>query len=561
MDPITFAQVLVRRWVLLALFGLAGLGVGYYLATSTPPHYVSTVSLQLNPSGRSPFLPYANPDSTSVGVSPVTGLAASYREVLRSRAFGELVVQQLQLPIAPESIGYAVSTQLVPNTNILKLNVVWDNPSDAQQLAKAVADIFIVENQRRQQTQPGTQAQLANLEQSASDIQDRIGPLHQQQQRLNDTIARGDLSRLTELSGVEDRLSALETSHANLLVEISRIRSSFDTAVILDGPTGAAPLDTTPLVQALVFGLLGGLGVAVGLILLLEYLADAVRTRRDVVQVAGVAPLARIRHSSTRPWRRSGRNSGLVMLRAAPSSAAEAFRSLRASLRLAAPAGTLSSLVITSAGPREGKTFVACNLAVALAQSGKRVLLVDADLRRPMVHTWFGVANQRGFAEVLMESDGRPAESAEMPGVIASGLDNLWLLPAGNLPVNPGELLGSEALPRVMDRLRQLWDTVVFDSAPVGPVADTLLLTHQASGSVVVARCGRTRRTALHGALAALSGTGRPVFGVVLNDERPSPLARFSRFDYYHHGYWSEALPESGESDTRLKALHNGVSD
>jgi capsular exopolysaccharide synthesis family protein len=559
MDPITFAQTLLRRWLLLILFGAAGLGIGYYLATSTPPHYISTVSLQLNPSGRSPFLPYANPDSTSIGVSPVTGLAASYREVLRSRAFGELVVQQLQLPIAPESIGYAVSTGLVPNTNILKLNVVWDNPSDAQQLAKSVADIFIAENLRRQQTQ--SQSQLANLEQSASDTQDRIGPLQDQQQRLNDSVSRGDLSRLSELTSVDDRLSALETSHANLLVEISRIRSSFDTASLLDGPTAAAPLDTTPLVQALVFGLLGGLGFAIGLILLLEYLADAVRTRRDVVQVAGVPPLARVRHSNTKQWRRSPRHKGLVMLQNAPSSAAEAFRSLRASLRLAAPARTLNSLVITSAGPREGKTFVACNLAVALAQTGKRVLLVDADLRRPMVHTWFGVANQRGFADMLTDTGGRPARPAEMPGVIASGLDNLWLLPAGSVPVNPGELLGSEALPRVMDTLRQLWDTVVFDSAPVGPVADTLLLTHQASGSVVVARCGRTRRTALQGALAALSGTGRPVFGVVLNDERPSPLARFSRFDYYHHGYWSEVLPDSAESDTRMKVLHNGVSD
>ncbi|MDQ6670035.1 MAG: polysaccharide biosynthesis tyrosine autokinase [Chloroflexota bacterium] len=560
MDPITFAQILLRRWWLLALFTVAGLGVAYNLATRTPPQYVSTMSLQLNPSGRSPFLPYASPDSTSVGVSPVTGVAASYREVLRSRAFGELVVQQLQLPIPPEAIGYAISTQLVPNTNILKLNVVWNNPSDAQQLAKAIAEIFIVENQRRQQTMPGTQAQLANLEQSASDIQDRIGPLQQQQQRLNDAIARGDLSRLTELTGVEDRLGALQTSHANLLVEISRIRSSFDTAVILDGPTGAAPVDTTPLTQALVFGLAGGLGLAIALTLLLEYLADAVRTRRDVVQMVGAPPLARVGHFRRPPWRRSPRHRGLVMLDKAPSSAAEAVRSLRASLRLATQARPLNSLVITSAGPREGKTFVASNLAIALAQSGRRVLLVDADLRRPVLHTWFGVSNQCGLADVLAQ----PGESAEVAGIIPSGLDNLWLLPAGNVARNPGELLSSDALPRLMERLGRAWDTVVFDSAPVGPLADTLLLSYHASGSILVARCGRTRRSALQGALAALSATARPVLGVVLNDERHGPLARFSRFDYYHHGYWSETLssPGSGadESDTRLHALHNGWS-
>jgi capsular exopolysaccharide synthesis family protein len=558
MDPITLAQLLLRRWWLLVLFSVAGLGIAYEVAAKTPPRYLATVSLQLNPSGRSPFLPYAS-DNTTIGVSPVTGVAASYREVLKSRAFGEVVVNQLQLKIPPESIGDAVTTALVPNTNIMKLNVVWDNPSDAQQLAKSVAEIFIVENQRRQQTQPGTQAQLSNLEQSASDIQDRLGPLLQQEQRLNDAAANGDLSHFTELAGIEDRLSALETSHANLLVEISRIRASFDTAVVIDGPTNAFPVDTTPLPQALIFGLAGGLGLALGLILVLEYLADAVRTRRDVVQVLGVPPLARVRHANTRRWRKSPWGRDLVMLQTSPSLAAEAFRSLRASLSLAIPAQSVNSLVVTSAGPREGKTFVACNLAIALAQSGRRVLLVDADLRRPSVHTWFGVANQRGFADVLAEEGGRPGKSAELAGMIASGIENLWLLPAGNAQTNPGELLGSAALPRVIDRLEHRWDSIIFDSAPVGPVSDTLLLAHQAGGSVLVARCGRTRRTTLQGARAALAATGRPVLGIVLNDERPSPLARFSRYDYYHHGYWTDV--PSGESDPRLQALANGASN
>jgi Mrp family chromosome partitioning ATPase len=127
------------------------------------------------------------------------------------------------------------------------------------------------------------------------------------------------------------------------------------------------------------------------------------------------------------------------------------------------------------------------------------------------------------------------------------------------LPFNPSELLGSDALARVLDRLGHHWDMVVLDSAPVGPAADTLLLAHEASASLLVARSGRTRRTTLHGALTALFGTGRPVLGVVLNDEHPSPLARFSRYDYYHHGYWSDV--SLAESDTRTLALRNGSSN
>jgi Mrp family chromosome partitioning ATPase len=207
---------------------------------------------------------------------------------------------------------------------------------------------------------------------------------------------------------------------------------------------------------------------------------------------------------------------------------------------LAKPHHAVRTLVVTSAAAREGKTFVACNLAIALAQSGKRVLLTDTDLRRPTVHSWFGVPNDRGFVDALLQDDEAARGRGDIAGAIASGVDNLWLLPAGNSPPNPAELLGSTALPRL-----------------IGPVADTLLVANQAHGSLLVARCGRTRRTALHGALSALSGTGRPVIGVVLNDERPDALARFSRYDYYHHGYWSDATIEP--SDRRTAALVNGT--
>ncbi|MBV9133573.1 MAG: hypothetical protein JO318_12800, partial [Chloroflexi bacterium] len=474
MDPITFAQTLLRRWWIVLLCAAGGLAVSYWLAIGTPPRYQSTVSLQLNPAGRSPFLPYSS-TGLDPSISPVMATAASYREVLRSRAFGELLVQQLQLPTSPEAVAGSIDTQLVPNTNILHLNVTWDNPSDAQQLAQRIAETFIVENQRRQQSQPVTQAQLADMEQSASNIEDRITPLQQQRQKLNQDVANGDLSHLADLSSLEDRLGALESSHANLLVEISRIRSSFDTAVIVDPATAAYPVSATPLSQALIFGLIGGLGVALGLILLLDYLEDAVRTRRDIIEATGVPPLGRVRHAGHRLWRRSPRHPGLVML-GSDSHAAEAFRSLRASLSLATSAHSIKSLAVTSAGAREGKTFVACNLAIALAQSGKRVLLVDADLRRPTVHHWLRVASQPGLVDALqMANSGADLSSAETPGVIATEVHNLWVLPAGTPPSNAGELLGSEALPGVLNHLSRLWDTVVLDSAPVGPVADTLL--------------------------------------------------------------------------------------
>src|SRR5215831_11333031 len=206
MDPISFSQMLLRRWWLLLSLSILGVAIAYYFETTTPTRYQSTVSLQLNPAANSSFLPYSA-DTTVSPSSPVVAQAASYQEVLRSRAFGSVVVQQLGLNLPADAIGGTISTQLVPNTNILHLSVTWDNPEDAQQLAQRIAEIFIAENQRRQQTQPGTQAQLAQMQQSAADIQSRIGPLQDQRDRLDDAVARGDLSRLSELTGLDSRLS------------------------------------------------------------------------------------------------------------------------------------------------------------------------------------------------------------------------------------------------------------------------------------------------------------------------------------------------------------------
>ncbi len=141
-----FANLLLRRWWLFALLGVVGLLTALAVTMSLPRRYQSTISLQLNPSARSAFLPYSADSPTS----PASALAASYSEVLRSRAFGEVVVRKLQLPVAPETVARSIESKLIPGTNILRVSVTWDHPQDAQQLAQSVAEIFIAENLQRQ---------------------------------------------------------------------------------------------------------------------------------------------------------------------------------------------------------------------------------------------------------------------------------------------------------------------------------------------------------------------------------------------------------------------------
>jgi non-specific protein-tyrosine kinase len=579
MEIIALAQALLRRWWLLAICAAIGLVAAFIWSSATPRRYESTVTLQLNPSARSALLPYTAEGS---GPNAVAGLAASYSEVLRSRTFGEIVVRELGLPVAPEAISGAISSRLTTGTNIFRLSFNWDRAEETQQLAQAVAEIFITENLRRQSA-PGGSQRLSEMEDTARRYQSRLDVMRRQRDEADQAISRGNVSRLSELESLDTRLTALETSYTSLLVEISRLRSGVDTASILDNAGAARAVGATSRPQALLFGLLGGLAVAVALAVFLNSLDDTLRTPQDVITHLGSAPLAVIGRIRTDKWDELLRGSRLVTLVAPRSGPAEAFRTLRANLRFAATEQPFRTLVVTSPSAHEGKTLVACNLAIAYAQAGERVLLIDADLRRPGVHNIFGIARQPGLVDALLDGTGlhktapggEPAlavasgssapgasavaqpSAAAIAGITRSSVDNLYILPAGAGLGDPSWLFGSHAVGHLIERLGSDWDLIVFDTAPVGPVADSLLLAAQVDATILVARAGETRPGALNAALESLRPAGRPVLGVVLNDLRPNLLDRYGSYGYhrYYYGYGQHAY---GESDGKGNTNSNG---
>ena len=216
----------------------------------------------------------------------------------------------------------------------------------------------------------------------------------------------------------------------------------------------------------------------------------------------------------------------LVSHRYPKSPAAEAFRTLRTSLAFASP-DPVRTLLVTSAGPEEGKSTVVSNLAVAMAQAGKRVLVVDADLRKPQQHRIFEVPNHRGLTNVLVgEADiGEVVTATPVPGVD--------LVSSGPIPPNPAELLDS-------DRARSLWPSlageyqcVLIDSPPLVAVADSVILSTQVEGVLVVVKAGVTRIDLLRESRALLEKAGARVLGAILNEVRHAP--RDYRYYYYYH--------------------------
>lgn len=290
-------------------------------------------------------------------------------------------------------------------------------------------------------------------------------------------------------------------------------------------------------------------GAALGLVLgvlaaLLAALADrTVRSRQDVEEVLGVPMLGFLPKITNRTIRNSAKyqygdtptnsepveNVDLVVHSHPTSMVAEMARGIRTNLLFMSPDTPFQMLMVTSASPREGKTFTAVSLATTLAHSGKRVLLVDGDLRRPRIHRVFRLRPPVGFTSVLID------EATLDDVILETGVPNLEVLPCGPVPPNPAELIHSQKAADILAELRRRYDRVIFDSPPINAVNDALALGAQLDGVVLVVRARQTRRDQAAMVVRQLKSLGSRVVGCVLNafDGRDdSPGYYYGRYDY-----------------------------
>lgn len=195
------------------------------------------------------------------------------------------------------------------------------------------------------------------------------------------------------------------------------------------------------------------------------------------------------------------------------SPISEAYRTLRTNLDFAGLAKTLKTLVVTSAGVNEGKSTTLANLAVVTAQAGRKVILVDADLRRPRLHQIFGLSNEQGLTTIMMDDSALAA-----PPLQETGVEGLWLLPSGPLPPNPAELMASRRMEEVIAALVERADQVFFDTPPVVAVTDAAVLATKVDGVLLVISAGKTRREYARTAVQRLQQINARLVGAVLTN-------------------------------------------
>lgn len=279
-------------------------------------------------------------------------------------------------------------------------------------------------------------------------------------------------------------------------------------------------------------GALIGLALGIGIAVLRETLDTRIRNERDVELITDAPIIGGIVFDP------KAKERPLIVHADPHSPRAESFRTLRTNLQFLEAGRATRAFVVTSSIESEGKSTTAANLAIALADAGARVLLVDADLRRPKVADYMGIEGAVGLTDLLI---GR----AELLDVVQRwGRNDLFVLPAGRIPPNPSELLGSAAMAATIEQLGRTFDVVLFDAPPLLPVTDAAVLARVVGGALVVVSAGRAHKAHLKGAIAALQNVEAAVSGIVITmlPTKGPDAYGYGRYGYgYGYGYAAEA--------------------
>lgn len=456
-------------------------------------------------------------------------LSKTYASIATKRPILDNVIEQLSLNVTAEELAQRVQADVPLDNTLFTISARDGDPVGASAIANALAEQLIAMSSAIQ----GREAEFqASIDTDLKATQAQINATQTQVEaltRLTDPTA----AQNAQLATLEGRLVTLRSTYATVLSFSSGNASNMLT-VIEPAVPPTAPISPRPLLNTLLAAVIGLL-LAAGVVAVLEFLDESIKDPIQLRAVAGLNTLGtigRMKGGATR-----SEIYRLAALLYPLSAAAEAYRALRTNIEFASVDAPIKTLLVTSSIPGEGKTVTAANLAVVFAQAGRRVLLVDADLRKPAVHVIFDLPNSHGLTsllrsdEVSIDAVARPTEQA-----------NLRVVTTGPLPPNPVELLGSQRMRVTVERLAAEADLVIFDSGPLNAVTDALLLSSFLDGTIVVIHARHGRRPAIRRATEALSMAGATVLGAALNDIPTGPNSDYP--PYYGADYGSEKETE-----------------
>lgn len=503
---------LIRRWLwLLVLVTLLCGAAAYGVSLRITPIFEAVTTVLINQA------PSAN---TSDYTALVTSerLTQTYAQLMTKQPVLRGVIESQGLVVDVEELEKAITVQPVTDTTLIEVRV---EDADAQQAA-AIANELVAQFSTQNEA-----LQSSRYAESKAALQQQLDQINEQIQLANTTVAA--LGNSAEDEAERDRqeanLAQYRQTYAYILQSYEQVRLAeaqstsnviqAEPASVPDKPVRPRKLLNTAL--AMIVGLL----LSTGGVFLVDALDDTLKSPDDVVGKLGLPVLGVIARHEV--------EEGVPVTLAQPRSpVSEAFRSLRTNTQFASVDKPLKTLLVTSPSPAEGKSTVAVNLGVVMAQSGKKVLVVDADLRRPRVHRVLGLKNQLGISNLFVQ-----AQPEIQKALQATAAENLVALSAGDLPPNPSELLGSEKMLQILELAKENAGLVIIDTPPVMAVTDSAILAPKVDGVLVVVKPGVTQMAVAQQTVELLLRGGANVIGVVLND-----VNLVGRRSYYYKGYY-----------------------
>jgi capsular exopolysaccharide synthesis family protein len=461
-----------------------------------------------------------NPSDTEFGISQQ--LARAYVDLVSREPVQEAVRQTLGLDKLPKN-----SAKPVFGSPLLEISVTDTDPIRAQVVANELARQLILQSptnpqQDDRQRQEFIDTQLNETANRIITTQDEINAL---QEELGDLTSAVDIAQTQEqIKALETKLTALQSIYANL---ISRTQEgSLNTLSVFE--QASAP--TTPVgpnkVLIIIVATIAGFAISLAAVYVLDYLDDALRSPEDIHRQLDLPVVGFISAMA------KGKYHGDYVAKHPRSSIAESFRALRTDLEFAAVDHPLKTILVTSPGVAAGKTSIAINLAVVIAQAGKKVYLLDADLRKPSVHRSLGLPNRQGLSDAFRrEKDIRDLAQFWQDG-------NIHVITSGPLPPNPSELLSSQKMDQILQTIEREVDVLIIDGPPF-LVTDAAILSAKSEGVLLVVRYGHTRKGEAASAVKQLQRTGARILGIVLNQIPQSGQEKYGIYRYYA-GYYAE---------------------
>ena len=611
----------IKHWLWLILLGLVvGGGLGYYLSIRQTPIYQAQARFVILPAAQTTYDYYSylnNQELISTYAQllttedllfqaseelgfPVRKGQATASQVNETK-FVVLTVKDPDPFKAAVIANGLVEIMIEQNEKLQSVQFETAEKNLQDRVNQADEQIQILEGQITQLSSEVLQKQIETVQTQMNDVQQQINNLRADMAQIDPAFATEvDLAQLASYQAKIDEIQPILTLYQEIYTQLvvlgqssgtsdvattdlDRLRTTLNlyqqiyissinnletlklakaqsSPAVMQVETAVKP--TTPIspkpAQDAMLGAAIGLFIAAGIVFLIEFLDDTLKTPEDIKTILDTPVIGFIGELKQNP-KKSEDSLGVFVAKNPRSPVSEAFRALRTNLEYSSVDVPIKTVLVTSSGESEGKSTVAANLAIVEAQSGKKVVIVDADMRRPKVHVQFNKPNRIGLSDII-------TGKMSIDDVIKTHeqVENLSIITCGTLPPNPAELLGSDRMSWLIDTLETTFDMVILDSPPM-IVSDAQVLSTKVDGVIYVVIPGQTRAVNALRPLEELRRVDSRVLGVVANRIPRNRDSYYGGYNYYspysnHYSYHTESIaPDEISFNSKEKAIPLGT--